>query len=143
MIIKFQTTSCQLIDGQVKYEESSTGEAILTEHYLGQSEIESTKSQKYLGFVLSSTGDNMANINAIKKKAIGVVKTALNKLNSLNLKFYYFECSTILLNVLVRSSISYESELYYQLKENEVRQLERIEEQFMRKRKNAGRNLGV
>ena len=75
----------------------------------------------------------MANINAIKKKAIGVVKTALNKLNSLNLKFYYFECSTIFLNVLVRSSILYASELYYQLKENEVRQLERIEEQFMRK----------
>ena len=110
----------------VKYEESSTGEAILTEHYLGQSEIESTKSQKYLGFVLSSTGDNMANINPIKKKAIGVVS---NKLHSLNLKFYYFGYSTIFLNVLVRSSILYASEL----KEDKVHQLERIEEQFMRK----------
>ena len=110
----------------MKYEESSTGEAILTEHYLGQSEIESTKSQKYLGFVLSSTGDNMANINPIKKKAIGVVS---NKLHSLNLKFYYFGYSTIFLNVLVRSSILYASEL----KEDKVHQLERIEEQFMRK----------
>ena len=85
----------------------------------------------------------MVNINAINKKAIGVVKTALNKLNSLNLKLYYFECSTIFLNVLVRSIPLYASELYYQLKENEVRQLERIEEQFMRRLKNAGRNLGV
>ena len=119
---------------EVKYvENSSTGEAELKEQYLGQTDIENVKSQKYLGFVLSSTGNNMENINAVKKKAIGVVKSALNKLNSLNLKYYYFECSIIILNVMVRSSILYASEMYYQLKENEVRQLERIEEQFMRK----------
>ena len=106
---KFSNNKLSVDRWSMKYEESSTGEAILTEHYLGQSEIESTKSQKYLGFVLSSTGDNMVNINAINKKAIGVVKTALNKLNSLNLKLYYFECSTIFLNVLVRSSILYAS----------------------------------
>ena len=58
----------------------------------------------------------MANINAVKKKAIGVVKSALNKLNSLNLKHYYFECSIIILNVMVRSSILHASEMYYQRK---------------------------
>ena len=121
-------------DWSVKYEEcSKTGEVELTEHFVGQTKIEQVQTQKYLGFVLSSTGENMANINAIKKKSIGLLKTALNKLNSLNLKYYYFECSVIILNVMLRSSILYASEVYYNLKENEIRQLERIEEQFMRK----------
>jgi hypothetical protein len=38
----------------------------------------------------------------------------------------------ILMNVMLRSSILYASETYYDLKEKEVRQLERIEESFMR-----------
>ena len=69
----------------------------------------------------------------MKNKSIGLVKSTLNKLNSLNLKSYYFECSILLLNVMVRSSILYASEMYYDLKEKEVRHLERIEEQYLRK----------
>jgi hypothetical protein len=47
----------------VNYEENiQTGEAELVESYTGQTEIENVMEQKYLGFVLSSTGDNMANI---------------------------------------------------------------------------------
>ena len=74
----------------------------------------------------------MANIKEIKKKSIGIVRTTLNKLNSLHLKNYYFECSVILMNVMIRSSILYASDMYYQLKENELRQLERIEESYLR-----------
>ena len=118
----------------VEYKDNlKTGEADLVEQHCGLTEIGNAQVQKYLGFVLSSTGDNMANINAIKKKSIGVVKSALNKLNSLHLKYYYFECSVIILNTMVRSSILYASEMYYDLKEREVRQLERIEEGFLRK----------
>ena len=79
----------------------------MTDNFVGQTEMESSKSQKYLGFIISSTGDNMANINIVKKKAIGVVKSALIKLNSLNLKHCYLECSIIILNVIVRTSIYY------------------------------------
>ena len=57
------------------------------------------------------------------------MKSALNTLNSMNLKNYYFECSVIILNVMLRSSILYASEMYYDLRENEIRQLERIEEE--------------
>jgi hypothetical protein len=109
-----------------------TGEAELVEKYSGQTEIESVTEQKYLGFVLSNTGDNMANIREIKKKAIGIVKKTLNKLDSLHLKEYYFECAIIMMNVMIRSSILYASDMYYQLKETELRQLERIEESYLR-----------
>ena len=117
----------------VKYaENNATGEADLCEQYSGQTEIQHTSEQKYLGFVLSSSGDNMANIRAVQKKSIGIVKTAINKLNSLKLGKYYFESAVIIMNVMVRPSILYASDTYYQLKETEIRHLERIEENYMR-----------
>ena len=92
---------------------------------------------------MSSMGDNMANIRVIKKKSIGIVKSTLNKLNSLNLKRYYFECSVILLNAMVRSSILYGSDMYYDLKETEVRQIERIEEGYLRQVLNTSKGCPI
>ena len=46
----------------------------LMETFHGLSEIEEVKSQTYLGFVISSTSDNMAHIKFVKQKAIGVVR---------------------------------------------------------------------
>ena len=105
----------------------------LIETYEGRVEIEKTDNQKYLGFVLSCKGDNMVNINAMKKKSIWIIRKIFTKLDSLHLKKYYFECGMIFLNVMLRSSIFYACETYYNLKETELRQLERIEEGFLRK----------
>ena len=58
---------------QVKYEESDTGEEVLEETYVGQTPIEETEEQRYLGFVLSSKGNNMVNINHMKKKSKGFI----------------------------------------------------------------------
>ena len=75
----------------------------------------------------------MANILAAKKKSVGIIKQIFEKLNCLKLKKYYFECGLIFMNVMLRSSILYASETYYDLKENELRVIERIEEGYMRK----------
>ena len=74
----------------------------------------------------------MANISHLKKKSIGVIRKIICKLNSLNLQKYYFECAMIFLNVMLRGSILYACEVYYDLKENELRQIERIEEGYLR-----------
>ena len=113
-------------------EDVQTGETELYEEYCGQVEIDQTNEQKYLGFVISHLGDNMANIRAIKNKSIGIIRKIFTKLNSLKLKNYYFECALILMNTMLRPCILYASETYYNLKEMEIRQLERIEESFMR-----------
>ena len=119
---------------EVKYEENPmTGDLCLNENFSGQTKIEQTDKQMYLGFVISSTGDNMVNIEHIKKKSFGIIRKIFNRLNTLNLQQYYFECSIILLNVILRPSILYACEAYYNLKENEIRQIERIEESFLRK----------
>ena len=108
-------------------ENRETGNTELVETYTGPKEISNCTEQKYLGFVISSTGDNMANIKAIRNKSYGVIRKIFSKLNELNLQKYYFECGIIFLNVMLRSSILYASETYYNLKENQMRQLERIE----------------
>lgn len=113
-------------------ENRATGDTDLVEKYEGQVEIASCDEQKYLGFVISNKSDNMANIRAIKNRSFGIIKKIFSKLNSLNLNKYYFECGIIFMNVMLRSSILHGSECYYNLKEQEIRQLERIEESFMR-----------
>ena len=103
------------------------------ETYDGPSKMETTEQQKYLGLILSSKGDNMKNIMEMKRKSVWVINKIFDKLKSINLKKYFFECAIIFLNVILRNSILYASETYYNLKEKEIRILERIEECFLRK----------
>ena len=75
----------------------------------------------------------MANSNAVKKKSFGVINKIINKRKILNLQEYYFESSLILMNSIFRGSILYASYMYYNHKANELRQIERIEESYLRK----------
>ena len=113
-------------------ENNLTGETDLEEKFEGKIKVEQVQQQKYLGFVLSSTGNNLANIQAMEEKSVGVIRTIINKLEKLNLRQYYFECSKIFMNVILRGSILYAGECYYNLTENNLRRIERIEEKFMR-----------
>ena len=124
----------QVDNWSISYEEDKiTGEAVLNEHFLGKVEIDQVQEYTYLGFVISNKGDNMANIRAMQKKSHGVIRKIMNKLDSLNLKHYYFECAMLLMNIMLRGSILYASDMYYDLKERELRQIERIEDNFLRK----------
>ena len=81
--------------------------------------------------MISNLGNNLANIKQVRNKSIGTIRKILNRLNGSNLGKYYFESAYILMNSMLRSSILYASETYYNLKENELRQLECIEESYM------------
>ena len=112
---------------------SSTGELELVESYAGKTKLDRTEKHKYLGFLLSSKGDNMVNITQLKNRSIGTIGKIFRKLESLRLRKYYFECGVIFLNVMLRSSLLYACETYYGLSELQIRQIERIEENFLRK----------
>ena len=66
----------------------NTDETELVEKYEGKIKIGRTENQKYLGFLLSSKGDNMKNITNIKNKSIGITRKLFTKLESLKLKKY-------------------------------------------------------
>ena len=129
---------------EVNYQDNpKTGELVLKESFVGLTKIEQVKTQTYLGFTISSSGDNMANIDMMKKKSIGVIRKIFTKLNSLHLQKYYFECSMILMNAILRPSILYACDMYYNLKEFEIRQIERIEETFLRKVLNTSKGCPI
>ena len=105
-------------------ENKTTGGHDLIETYEGKKEMEKTDEYKYLGFMISSSGNNMVNIRKLKNKSIGVIRTIFAKLSSLNLNQYFFECGKILMNSILRGTILYASDMYYDLKENEIKQIE-------------------
>ena len=45
---------------------------------------------------------------------------------------YYFEAAIVLMLCMLRSSLLHSAENYYNLKESELRELERVEESFLR-----------
>ena len=90
----------------------------MIEEYSGKVELEESNEFTYLGFVISSKGDNMANIRQLKNKSFGVINQVFSKLESLNLKRYYFQCGIILMKAVLRASLLYSCEAYYDLKES-------------------------
>ena len=133
--------NCLLSEEYVQNKE--TGETELVEQYLGEVPIGQVKEYKYLGFVISCQGNNMANINAFKKKSIGVIRSIMQKLDALKLQTYYFECALIFMNVMLRGSILYASETYYNLTESQLRNIERIEEGYLRQILNTTRGSPI
>ena len=87
---------------------------------------------KYLGHWISNHKNNMVNINHMKNKSIGIKKKIFQYLDSLTLGKYYFECAILFMNCLLRRSILYSAETYYNLKEDELREIEKIEEDYLR-----------
>ena len=114
-------------------QDANSKEISLFEYYGGKLDMKQTNEYKYLGFMISHTGENMVNIKKMRQKSIGIIRKIISKLKSLNLKQYYFECSVVLMNVMLRGTILYAADTYYNLKETEMRQIERIEEEYMRK----------
>ena len=116
-----------------KWEVTYTETGDVIERFSGQTAIEQAEHQKYLGFCISNTGDNMVNIKSVQKKSIGIIRKIIARLSSLKLGKYYFEGAAIFMMSMLRPSILYSSELYYDLKEKEIRHLEKIEEEYLRK----------
>ena len=55
----------------------------------------------------------------------------INNSECLLLIDYYYECDIIFMNVMLRPSILYATETYYNLHESQTRQIDRIEEGFL------------
>ena len=115
----------------------------MIEYYDKEVNIQKVNEWKYLGFQISNSGNNLANIRALKNKSIGVVRKIFQKLKSFKLNKYYFECVILFKNSILRPTLLYACETYYDLVESEVRQLERIEESYLRLAFNTSRSCPI
>ena len=65
----FTQENLQVDDWKTEYQENEkSGELVFKEYYGGKIDIMKTEQYKYLGVVISSKGDNMINIRAMKEK---------------------------------------------------------------------------
>ena len=87
------------------------------------------RSIKWFVFILSEDGKNNKNIESLRNKSLGTRKQIFNMVKGLG--SYTFECALIYMNSLIRRSILYACESYYNLTEHEIRSIESIEEHFL------------
>ena len=113
-------------------EEVETGVTTTKETFDGEQEVDETENEKYLGQILSRDGSNTANINQKVGKGIGMKNKIKTILEHRPGGKYHFEIAVILRNAFLISSMISSSEVWYNITENEYRQLERTDETLIR-----------
>ena len=86
---------------------------------------------KYLGFVLSESASNVPNIVEEQKRGNGTRRNIMNMIKYL--QTYTIQNGIIYLNSLLRSSLLYAGETYYNLTVRNLRLIEKIEEYCLHK----------
>ena len=99
--------------------------------------MEEVTEIKYLGFVISETASNVANITSKTNKSMGTIRNIMNTIQGLGT--YTIQNGPIFFLSLLRSSM-YACETYCNLKERNLRMLEGIEEDCLRKILKTGQN---
>ena len=103
---------------------------VMSEVYDGKKVMEEVKEIKYLGVIISQDGKNMPDIIQKRNKAFGTHRLIMNLVKGLGTST--FECGFIYLRSILRGSILYGTEVMFNLREQEKRTIERIEEEQMR-----------
>ena len=105
-------------------------EGHIIETFQGKTKIEEVTELLYLGVKISCDGKNIKNITFKRNKALGTHKLIMNMVKGLGK--YTFECGFIYLNSLLRRSILFGTEAMIDIKEDDFRKIEQLEEEQMR-----------
>ena len=114
-------------------EEVDTDSFAVEDEYEGLVNMETVQHEKYLGDILTNDGKNTRNIAARKNRGIGVVNQILTILEEICFGKYYFQVAMVLRNSLLISSLLTNSEAWYNLSSKDVTELERVDEDLLRK----------
>ena len=87
----------------------------------------------YLGEVVSSDGKQTLNIERRVRRTLLAVNQIMMRLEQLTLGPWYYECATVLRNSLLISTMIGNAESWYGLSEKETRDLEKVDEELMRR----------
>ena len=103
--------------------------------------MKEVSQMKYLGFIISENGSNVANILDKKHKSINTIRSIMGLTSGL--KTHTFVNGLIYLNSLLRSKVLYGAETYYNLTERNLRMMEGIEEDCLRQLLETGKNCPI
>ena len=90
-------------------------------------------TDKYLGDFLSSNGSNDATLRDRKGKAIGCLNNILSILDTISFGHNYFNILILLRESMFINCILTNSKVWYGLKENDLKELEKIDRTLLRK----------
>ena len=130
-IQKFESNALSVDSWKCEY--SQQGEdVIMHEYYQGKINMGAVNKHKYLGHYISNSPNNMAHLQETKKKYFGLKQKTMNILKDLNCGKYFFECGILFLKTILRPSLLYSLETCHNMTENELRFVEKWEEDFLR-----------
>ena len=99
--------------------------------------------EKYLGQVISSDSKNTYNIEQLRNKGIGIQNNIIEMLERMPGGQFHFKIAVILRNSLLISSILSNSEVWYGLTKEEAKQLEQVDEMWIRNLFDLSRNVPI
>ena len=105
----------------------------LEDEYEGLCTMETVEEEKYLGDIISSDGKNSKNITARANRGIGTINQIMSILEDVCFGKYYFKVAMVLRNSLLLSSLLTNGEAWYHLTDNDITQLERVDEDLLRR----------
>ena len=106
---------------------------VLEEKHIGDTDIEETLEEKYLGDVISNDGRNLKNIKNRVQKGKGIVNKIMSILDAFPFGSAYFQIGLILRNSLLTSSMLCNSEAWYNITNSELNLIETIDEILLRR----------
>ena len=115
-----------------KKDELETGIENLVDVETEDHKIESSSDEKYLGDVISVDGKNTKNITARVAKAQGIVKQLRTIFEEMSYGIFVFEVAIILRNALFVNGLLTNMEASYGLKDEEIEEIEKCDEQLLR-----------
>ena len=101
-------------------------------------EMLTTQSEKYLGDILTSTGNIDENITARYNKGLGIVNQVLSTLKEVSFGYHYFEMGLLFRNSMLINGILCSIEALYGLKSHHIEMLEKCDRYFLRQLFNSG-----
>ena len=116
-----------------KVDEVKTGVENLEDVLVGSHDLEKVDKEKYLGDIISVDGRNRKNINSRKEKAVGIINQITSILQDICFGPFHMEVALMLRNSLFINSILVNSEAWYGLTDEEIVELEKEEENLLRK----------
>ena len=105
----------------------------LVDQETGESLLNKTESEKYLGDIVSCDGKNTKNILARRAKGVGIVDQVNKILEGTVYGPFIFEVAIILRQSLFINGVLNNAECWYGVKESELEQLEQVDEMLLRK----------
>ena len=116
-----------------KVEALENNKSSIKDVYDGHHIIKDSTEEKYLGDIICNTGQNDKNIAARVKKGNGIVKQISSILEELYFGKFFFIVAKVLRESLFINSILQNSEVWYNMTEDNINQLEKLDNILLRK----------